>query len=143
MIRYRYRVYPTPDQQVLIGQLFGCVRVAYNDALALRKTHYTATGEHLPSKFLSAALTASKHALEREWLNEVSSVPLQQALRDLDTAYRNFFSYVSGKRKGARVSPPRFRKKSASGSARFTSNARFHIRQVNTGKALLYPAQDR
>lgn len=40
MIRYRYRVYPTPDQQVLIGQLFGCVRVAYNDALALRKTHY-------------------------------------------------------------------------------------------------------
>lgn len=137
MIRYRYRVYPSAVQQVLIGRLFGCVRVAFNDALALRKAHYAATGAHLSSKVLSAALTASKRTPEREWLNEVSSVPLQQALQELDTAYRNFFSSVSGKRKGSRVSAPRFRKKSTSGSARFTSNARFSLRQVNTHKALL------
>lgn len=137
MIRYRYRVYPTPGQQVLIGRLFGCVRVAFNDALALRKAHYAATGAHLSSKVLSAALTASKRTPEREWLNEVSSVPLQQALRDLDTAYKNFFSSVAGKRQGSRIAPPRFRKKSTSGSARFTSNARFSLRKVNTRKALL------
>ena len=138
MLRYRFRVYPSLDQQAAIGRLFGCVRVAFNDALALRQTHYGATGEHLPSKVLSAALTASKRTPERAWLNEVSSVPLQQALQDLETAYRNFFSSVSGKRQGSRVSPPQFRKKSSSGSARFTSNARFRLRQVNTHKALLY-----
>ena len=138
MIRYRYRVYPSAVQQVLIGRLFGCVRVAFNDALALRKSHYAATGAHLSSKVVSAALTASKRTPEREWLNEVSSVPLQRALHDLETAYKNFFSSVAGKRKGSRVSAPRFRKKSTSGSARFTSNARFSLRQVNTRKALLY-----
>ena len=137
MLRYRFRVYPTLDQQQAIGRLFGCVRVAFNDALALRKAHYAQTGTHLPNKAVSAALTASKRTPEREWLNEVSSVPLQQALRDLDAAYRNFFSSLSGKRKGKRVAPPRFRKKSTSGSARFTANAQFRLRQVNTHKALL------
>lgn len=137
MLRYRYRVYPDTGQQAAIARLFGCVRVAFNDALALRKAHYEATGTHLSNTILSAALTASKRTPEREWLNEVSSVPLQQALRDLDTAYTNFFASVSGKRKGEGVTPPRFRKKSEAGSARFTNNARFHLRQVNTGKALL------
>lgn len=137
MIRYRYRVYPALDQVAAIGRLFGCVRVAFNDALAMRKAHYAETGEHLPTKAISAALTASKLTPEREWLNEVSSVPLQQAIAEMDTAYRNFFSSVSGKRKGKKIEPPRFRKKTTSGSARFTSNARFRVRQVNTGKALL------
>jgi transposase len=137
MLRYRYRVYPTIDQTADIGRLFGCVRVAYNDALAIRKTHHAATGAHLPTNVVSAALTASKRTPEREWLNEVSSVPLQQALADLDTAYRNFFSPAAGTRKGRKAGPPRFRKKTASGSARFTSNARFRVRQVNTGKAVL------
>ncbi|MHA7304373.1 RNA-guided endonuclease InsQ/TnpB family protein [Arthrobacter sp. TMN-49] len=137
MLRYRYRVYPTLDQQQAISRLLGCVRVAFNDALALRKANYAQTGMHLSSKNVSAALTASKRTPERQWLNEVSAVPLQQALRDLDTAYKNFFSSVAGKRKGARMAPPRFRKKTSSGSARFTSNARFGVRQVNTSKALL------
>lgn len=137
MLRYRYRVYPTMDQSAAIGRLFGCVRVVFNDALAMRKAHYAETGEHLPTNVVSAALTASKLTPKREWLNEVSSVPLQQALADLDTAYRNFFSSAAGKRKGRKVAPPRFRKKTASGSARFTGNARFRLRQVSTGKAVL------
>lgn len=137
MLRYRYRVYPTIDQQAAISRLFGCVRVAYNDALAARKSHYATTGQYLPTKMVSAALTAAKQTPEREWLTEVSSVPLQQAIADLDSAYRNFFDCVTRKRKGKKVGPPQFRRKSAAGSARFTSNARFKLRQVNTSRALL------
>jgi putative transposase len=58
----------------------------------------------------------------------VSSVVLQQALADLNTAYRNFFQSVTGKRKGAKVAPPRFRsRKDDRQSIRFTKNARFAI----------------
>ena len=69
------------------------------------------------------SLTAAKQTPERAWLAEVSSVPLQQSLRDLDVAYRNFFSSVKGKRKGPRVHLPRIKKRRNTQSARFTSNA--------------------
>ncbi|AIY01101.1 hypothetical protein ART_1502 [Arthrobacter sp. PAMC 25486] len=66
--------------------------MAFNDALTLRKAHYAATGTYLSNRVASAALTtASKRTPEREWLTDGSCVPLQQALRDLDTAYKNFF----------------------------------------------------
>jgi putative transposase len=77
---------------------------------------------------LSRALTAAKKTPERVWLGEVSAVVLQQALADLNTAYRNFFASVSGKRKGRRVSPPRYRsRKDSRQSIRFTANARFAV----------------
>ncbi|MEV7668456.1 RNA-guided endonuclease InsQ/TnpB family protein [Streptomyces albidoflavus] len=56
-------------------------------------------------------VTAAKRTEGREWLGEVSSVVLVQSLRDLHTAYRNFFNSVSGKRKGPKVAPPRFKSK--------------------------------
>src|SRR5690606_23183929 len=65
---------------------------------------------------------------ERAWLGEVSAVVLQQALADLNTAYRNFFASASGKRKGPKVAPPRFRSRKDNRQAiRFTRNARFAI----------------
>jgi putative transposase len=77
---------------------------------------------------LSKHLTEAKKTPERAWLAEVSSVVLQQALADLNTAYRNFYQSVSGKRKGARVAPPRFRsRKDNRHSIRFTANARFKV----------------
>jgi transposase len=77
---------------------------------------------------LSARLTAAKATLERAWLADVSSVVLQQALADLNTAYRNFFASVTGKRKGPKVAPPKFRSRKDSRQAiRFTANARFKI----------------
>ena len=77
---------------------------------------------------LSARLTAVKATPERAWLGEVSAVVLQQALADLNTAYRNFFASVTGKRKGPKVAPPRFRsRKDRRQAVRFTGNARFKI----------------
>jgi putative transposase len=58
---------------------------------------------------MSARLTAAKQTPERAWLGAVSSVVLQQALADLNAAYRNFFALVTGKRKGPKIAPPRLR----------------------------------
>jgi putative transposase len=117
--RYQFRFYPTDQQQKSLAQLFGCVRVAWNDALAFCKS-----SEKLPGlNALSAMLTQSKRTDERQWLKDVSSVPLQQALRQLETAYRNFFNSRNGKRKGGKMGSPRFKKKTNSQSAEFTKAA--------------------
>lgn len=116
--RYKYRVYPTDQQQQSLAQLFGCVRVAWNDALALSKA----------TKFpgynsLAQTLTLSKKTEEREWLKDVSSVPLQQSLKQLDAAYKNYFDSLKGKRKGKKVGQPRFKKKQGRQTATFTKAA--------------------
>lgn len=117
--RYRYRFYPTDQQQQSLAQLFGCVRVVWNDALAFCKQ-----SEKLPKAgVLSAMLTESKKTLERQWLKDVSSVPLQQSLRQLDKAWTNFFNSRNGKREGSKMGAPRFKKKSNKQSATFASNA--------------------
>ena len=100
--RYRYRAYPKKGQQQPIAALFGCVRVVYNDALAYSEEQYKDTGKKPSSKELSARLTHLKQTPGKAWLRHVSAVPLQQSLRDLDRAYTNFFTSVTGKRKGSK-----------------------------------------
>ena len=92
------------------------MRVVWNDGLALCKQSQKYPGF---SK-LSALLTQTKKTDERQWLKDVSSVPLQQSLRHLDIAYRNFFNSCNGKRKGKRLGSPKFKKKTNSQSAEFT-----------------------
>jgi len=72
--RYQYRFYPADQQKQSLARLFGCVRVVYNDALAICKN-----SEKLPKNgdLQKLILTQAKKTLEREWLAEVSSVPLQ------------------------------------------------------------------
>lgn len=70
-----------------------------------------------------AVTTDAKQTPERAWLAEVSAVPLQRTLRDLATAYTKFFASVSGQRSGPRIGPPRWKKRAARQSARFTRNA--------------------
>lgn len=114
--RYQYRFYPTDQQRQSLAQLFGCVRVVWNDALALCKQ-----SEKLPGySKLSSFLTQSKKIDARIWLADVSSVPLQQSLRHLDAAYKNFFNSRNGKRKGNIVGMPKFKKKTENQSAEFT-----------------------
>ena len=93
--------------------------MVWNDALALCK----ASGKAIGFNKLSAILTQSKKTEERQWLKDVSSVPLQQSLRYLDVAYRNFFSSLKGKRKGKKVGSPKFKKKTNNQSAEFTKAA--------------------
>jgi putative transposase len=128
LLRYRYRLYPEPGQQVALARAFGCARVVFNDALAARESARQAGEPYLTDAQLSARLTAAKATPGRAWLTEVSAVVLQQALADLTTAYRNFFASRTGKRKGPTVGKPRFRsRKDHRQAIRFTANARFKI----------------
>ncbi|MCY0934168.1 RNA-guided endonuclease InsQ/TnpB family protein [Streptomyces sp. H34-S4] len=83
-------------------------------------------------------MTQAKRATERSWLAEVSAVALQQSLRDLDAAYKNFFDSTKGRRKGRKMAPPRFKsKKDTRQSIRLTRTA-FSVREtgaVNVAKA--------
>jgi putative transposase len=120
--RYRFRVYPTPSQQLALAKLFGCVRVVWNDALAHCNAEYRAGGKKPSNAALQKQfITQAKKIAEREWLTEVSNVPLQQSLNDLEQAYQNFFKSCKGERKGKAVKPPRFKKRRAAQSARFTT----------------------
>jgi putative transposase len=127
-LRYSFRLDPSPAQRQALAAAFGCARVVFNDALAARKAAFEAGEPYLPDAELSARLTAAKKTPERAWLGDVSSVVLQQALADLNAAYRNFFASVTGKRKGPKAGPPRFRsRKDRRQAVRFTANARFKV----------------
>jgi putative transposase len=121
--RYRYRIYPTDQQVVSLAQLFGCCRVVWNDTLAFCIDAYQ-KGEKKPSDVdLVKRLTQVKKESEKSWLNDVSAVPLQQSVRDLGVAYKNFFSSCKGNRKGKQIRPPKFKSKKGKQTARFTNNA--------------------
>jgi len=127
-LRYGFRLYPTPGQRMALSRAFGCARVAFNDALRARQEAYQAGRPNLTGAGLSARLTAAKATPERCWLGEVSAVVLQQALADLDAAYRNFFASRTGTRKGPKIGAPKFRsRKDHRQAIRFTANARFRV----------------
>ena len=90
----RFRLYPNKEQRNLINRTLGCCRYVYNQALNWRMLAYNADGTSLSYSDTSYGLTSLKHQFD--WLREVDSIALQQALRDLDVAYKNFFEHRSG-----------------------------------------------
>ncbi|MFD4183328.1 RNA-guided endonuclease InsQ/TnpB family protein [Rhodococcus sp. NPDC058514] len=126
-LRYNFRLYPTVGQRRSLARAFGCARVVFNDGLAARRQAHR-DGAGITDTELSKMLTQAKRTPERAWLADVSSVVLQQALVDLNTAYRNFFASITGERKGPTIAPPRFRsRRDNRQSIRFTRNARFSV----------------
>ncbi len=102
--------------------------MVFNDGLRAREEAHDAGLPYITDRELSARLTAVKATPQRAWLNEVSAVVLQQALADLNTAYRNFFASVKGTRKGPKVGKPKFRsRKDHRQAIRFTANAWFKV----------------
>src|ERR671918_1411633 len=89
---YKCRAYPDPEQQVNLARTFGCVRVVWNRTLAERQTRYASERRGTTYRETDAALTAMKRLPELAWLNQVSSVPLQQALRHQYQAFGAFFA---------------------------------------------------
>jgi putative transposase len=66
-------------------------------------------------------LTQLKKTEEKKWLTEVSAIPLQQSLRDLEQAYSNFFKSGKGQRKGKKVKPAKFKRRNVSLTNRLNS----------------------
>lgn len=112
---FQYRFYPTTEQENLLRRTMGCTRLVYNKALALRTDAYYNEQKRIGYNETSKALTGWKQEEGLEFLKEVSSVPLQQSLRCLQTAFTNFFE--------GRAKYPNFKKKSHGGSALFADTA--------------------
>ena len=88
---FRYRLRPTPVQEGLFRQFAGARRWVWNWALERRQEHYKATGKSLSLTALCAELAQLKQQPATAWLREMDSQALQQAIRDLDLAFRAFF----------------------------------------------------
>lgn len=112
---FKYRFYPTPEQETLLRRTIGCTRLVYNRALAFRTEAWYGEKKRVGYNDTSAMLTEWKKLEELEFLNEVSCVPLQQGLRHLQKAFSNFWE--------GRAKYPNFKKKRNGGSAEFTKSA--------------------
>jgi putative transposase len=114
---YRYRLDPTAEQLKLLNQFAGARRFVWNWALARKRDHFRQTGKTLFYNELAAELTRLKQQPATAWLREIDSQSLQQALRDLDSAYQHFFRRARNgdKKKGfpkfksKKTDTPRFR----------------------------------
>ncbi|MER6473092.1 RNA-guided endonuclease InsQ/TnpB family protein, partial [Streptomyces collinus] len=113
---FKYRFYPTGEQAAELSRTFGCIRLVYNKALEERTRAWYGEQRRLSYVQSSAALTEWKRTEELAFLTEVSSVPLQQALRHLQTAFANFFA--------KRAKYPRYKsRKKSRASAEYTRSA--------------------
>ena len=112
---YRCRAYPDGAQQQMLARTFGCVRVVWNRTLAARHARYQAEGKGVSYAESDRALTVMKKDPDLAFLNEVSSVPLQQALRHQHVAFSAFFA--------GRARYPRFKSRYARQSATYTRSA--------------------
>ncbi|MDX3658791.1 RNA-guided endonuclease TnpB family protein [Streptomyces sp. ID05-26A] len=113
---FKFRFYPTEAQAVELSRTFGCVRTVYNLALQARSEAWAQRRERVGYEATSTLLTAWKRTEELAFLCEVSSVPLQQALRHLQAGFGNFWA------KRARY--PRFKsRKKSRASAEYTRSA--------------------
>ena len=111
---FRYRFYPTPEQESLLRRTIGCCRFVFNRALALRTEAWTQRKQKTSGFDLIKKITVWKREPDTVWLQEVSNVPLQQSINNLEVAFQNFFA------KRARY--PRFKKKDSGGSCQFTTS---------------------
>ncbi|NUW36704.1 IS200/IS605 family element transposase accessory protein TnpB [Nonomuraea sp. SMC257] len=109
---FKCRAYPTPEQVGVLNRTFGCVRVVWNRTLAWRRDRYRAERVKIGFVQANAYLTAMKATDELTWLNEVSSVPLQQAIRHQQAAFTNFFA--------GRARYPRYKSRAGRQSAEYT-----------------------
>jgi putative transposase len=124
---YKCRAYPTPEQASVLNRTFGCVRVAWNRTLAWRQARYRDGQASTSYSQASAYLTTLKATEDLHWLNEVSSVPLQQAIRHQQAAFASFFA--------GRARYPRYKSRTGRQSAEYTrSGFRYRDGQLTLAK---------
>ena len=140
--RYNYRAYPTKGQRAALTYLYGACRYAYNWVISQREIMRTRRGKMQTYAQLSSMFTQLKQDPDYQWLQKMSSTPLQQAIRHADTAYKNFFrlynagktKIIVNKRTGKKriTGKPRFKsRRDGEQSAEFTRAARFKAEHVN------------
>ncbi|WP_169980545.1 RNA-guided endonuclease TnpB family protein [Microbispora sp. H10836] len=133
---YRVRAYPTAEQAAALNRTFGCVRLVWNTVLAWRQARYRAEGVKTSYAQTDRYLTELKRDGGHDFLYEVSSVPLQQALRHQHKAFANFFA--------GRAKHPRFKSRHGRQSATYTRSAfrwgdgRLHLAKMDDPIAFVW-----
>lgn len=117
---YKFRFYPTPEQEDLFNRTFGCVRLVYNTSLAVSTEMWRKEKKSVSIGALSKDLTAWKKQDDLAFLNEVSSVALQQSQRNLLRAYQSFWSKRTGY--------PKFKKKRVARDSFSLTRSAFRLR---------------
>lgn len=118
---FKYRIYPDSEQQAELAIQFGCVRFVYNHYRAVREGYYIDTGTGLNYNDCAADLT-DYLKVEFSWLKTADSQALQQALKDLDRAYQNFFE--------GRAEYPNFKRKFDGQSIRYPQRFKFNGNKI-------------
>lgn len=103
---YKFRIYPSHEQETLIQKTFGCTRYVYNHYLAKRKEYYESEKRTLSASVCMLDLTQMKKSVS--WLRDVDATSLQASVQNLDDAYQNFFRRVKN---GEAPGYPRFKSK--------------------------------
>jgi putative transposase len=122
---YKFRLYPTEVQREQLARTFGCCRYVYNWGLQLRTDAYHNEQKRINYYQTSAMLTQLKHDGGHDWLNDVSSVSLQQVLLHLQMAFANFWAKTS--------KYPKFKKKNQKQSLSFCGgldNGRLYVAKL-------------
>jgi len=112
---FKYRFFPTDEQSAQLARTFGCARFVYNQALEFRSKAWQREKKSIGYHDTALKLTEWKQEPDKAFLSEVSSVVLQQSLRNLDTAFTNFFE--------KRAQYPKFKSRRHRQSIRYATNA--------------------
>ena len=128
---YKYRIYPTSEQETLLAKSFGCARWFWNFALNLCQETYKSTGKGLTRGYIQGLLPALKK--EYEWLKESYSQCLQVVALNLSTAYKNFFD--------KKAMLPKFKSKHGRQSISYPQNVKFDRDKINLPKIGLVHCQ--
>ena len=139
VLAHKYQIYPTEDQKVF--KTFGCKRVIYNYYLNEQQRRHENKEKLLSYYDINKNTTKLKET--KEWLCEVDSIALQSAAKDLTAAYENFFESVSGKRKGPKISPPKFKSKKSrqlyrTRGIKINENGTLYIPELKEVKAVIH-----
>lgn len=124
---FKFRIYPTESQEILIEKTFGCCRFVFNHYLEKSIKDYEILGKS--NSYYENAKDLTNLKKDVDWLKEADATALQQSLKDLDAAYQNFFRRV---KQGKKPSFPKFKsKKSPKQSYRYTKNGDKSLKILN------------
>lgn len=108
---FKFRIYPTKEQEQKLAQFFGAKRWIFNRFLYENKTRFANKEKHLSNYDINKCITQLKKCQETSWLKDIDDWCFKNASEDLSLAYQNFFNSVKGKRKGTKLSAPKFKNK--------------------------------
>jgi len=128
---YKFRFYPTQEQEKRLSVEFGNARFIWNHALSMRTKAYKRRKENMNYVSLNKHVTKLKKTSRYDWISQSTACVLTQKLIDLDTAFKNFFS--------GRASYPKFKKKLHAQSVRYQLDQRQIDRTYEAGEFLKLP----